>query len=60
MRGRSERRLHVVLGTGPLGLAVARYLADTDPTTPSDRLTAHSIAQVKHSVALNRHVRILQ
>jgi nucleoside-diphosphate-sugar epimerase len=28
MRGRNERRLHVVLGTGPLGLAVARHLAD--------------------------------
>jgi nucleoside-diphosphate-sugar epimerase len=28
MRGRNERRLHAVLGTGPLGLAVARYLAD--------------------------------
>jgi nucleoside-diphosphate-sugar epimerase len=28
MRGRNERRLHAVLGTGPLGLAVARYLTD--------------------------------
>src|SRR4029453_12214792 len=28
MRGRNERHLHVVLGTGPLGLAVARHLAD--------------------------------
>jgi nucleoside-diphosphate-sugar epimerase len=28
MRGRNEQRLHAVLGAGPLGLAVARYLAN--------------------------------